>query len=426
MIGTNVLSVTVRDVTGNMSTQSVGFTKGSVSGTCLAYDANGNLTNMTRGGVTNAYEWDVANHLTRVTSNGVEVLRCWYDGAGRRIAKQEVVDGETRKVQYVYDGMTVMAVLDESGKLLEYYTRGLGVGGDVGTIVAATHTADSWTSGTFYVLNNHRGDVTAVRSGSITVANYDYSAFGEARSATGAYSSRFRLNSKEYDASVGLYYYGFRYYAPDQGRWISMDPIGIAGGLNRYAFCADSPVNVGDALGLLAGGTLGYLGGGAGQDYDPESIAFTLGGVNSITAGPDSVLRRPGMWDAVGDAGLIVGSAVAAAGTVYALEAAWPVVAVAGSRAYDAVQNLGYRLTASQPMALVDWMAVYYPQLPPARATVAELWRAMTPYASQIAYGIAPGPGGPFANRGEAKSWMIGWGMGQVYEALHSNCWPDR
>jgi len=45
-------------------------------------------------------------------------------------------------------------------------------------------------------------------------------------------------------------YYRARYYSPAIGRFISEDPIGIAGGINRYAYAYDSPTNFSDPLGL--------------------------------------------------------------------------------------------------------------------------------------------------------------------------------
>lgn len=40
------------------------------------------------------------------------------------------------------------------------------------------------------------------------------------------------------------------YYHPDEGRWISRDPIGEEGGLNNLAFIKNSPLNSMDPLGL--------------------------------------------------------------------------------------------------------------------------------------------------------------------------------
>lgn len=34
-----------------------------------------------------------------------------------------------------------------------------------------------------------------------------------------------RFSTKYYDAKADLYYYGYRYYSPSLGRWISRDPI---------------------------------------------------------------------------------------------------------------------------------------------------------------------------------------------------------
>ncbi|EDT6764455.1 AHH domain-containing protein, partial [Salmonella enterica] len=49
----------------------------------------------------------------------------------------------------------------------------------------------------------------------------------------------------------GLHYNLFRYYAPECGRFVSQDPIGLAGGLNLYAY-APNPLNWIDPLGLSA------------------------------------------------------------------------------------------------------------------------------------------------------------------------------
>jgi RHS repeat-associated protein len=49
--------------------------------------------------------------------------------------------------------------------------------------------------------------------------------------------------SREYDGETGLYYYRARYYGPLDGRFISRDPIGLAGGINQYAYTGNSPIN---------------------------------------------------------------------------------------------------------------------------------------------------------------------------------------
>ncbi|NLF39539.1 RHS repeat-associated core domain-containing protein [bacterium] len=56
------------------------------------------------------------------------------------------------------------------------------------------------------------------------------------------------FSSKEYDAKSGLSYYGFRYYDPASGRWMTREPSGYDGP-NLYWFVHNSPlVNV-DYLG---------------------------------------------------------------------------------------------------------------------------------------------------------------------------------
>ena len=52
------------------------------------------------------------------------------------------------------------------------------------------------------------------------------------------------------DTETGLILCSLRYYDPQAGRWLTEDPIGIAGGLNLYAYCANSPANYVDPSGL--------------------------------------------------------------------------------------------------------------------------------------------------------------------------------
>ncbi|MDZ4199032.1 MAG: RHS repeat-associated core domain-containing protein, partial [Kiritimatiellia bacterium] len=47
------------------------------------------------------------------------------------------------------------------------------------------------------------------------------------------------------------YYYGYRFYSPELGRWLNRDPIGEASDDNLYIFIANSVLNRRDYLGLF-------------------------------------------------------------------------------------------------------------------------------------------------------------------------------
>ncbi|HEX6099236.1 MAG TPA: SpvB/TcaC N-terminal domain-containing protein [Thermoanaerobaculia bacterium] len=60
----------------------------------------------------------------------------------------------------------------------------------------------------------------------------------------------YRYSGKECDDATGLYAYGYRYYAPWMGRWLSPDPIGPQDDLNLYQFVLGDPVGNVDPDGL--------------------------------------------------------------------------------------------------------------------------------------------------------------------------------
>jgi len=59
-----------------------------------------------------------------------------------------------------------------------------------------------------------------------------------------------RFQGQYLDRDTGLHYNTFRYYDPDIGRFISPDPIGLAGGINLYQY-APNPVSWIDPWGWM-------------------------------------------------------------------------------------------------------------------------------------------------------------------------------
>ena len=78
---------------------------------------------------------------------------------------------------------------------------------------------------------------------------YGGTAILTARSQTEADYKTLRYSGKTRDAT-GLYYYGYRYYQPWAGRWLSADPAGTVDGLNLYRMVRNNPIRWQDQQGL--------------------------------------------------------------------------------------------------------------------------------------------------------------------------------
>jgi RHS repeat-associated protein len=83
-------------------------------------------------------------------------------------------------------------------------------------------------------------------------AHYEYDPYGNtiAKTGTSADSNHFRFSTKHFDKDLSLYYYGYRYYNSELGRWINRDPIGEQGGFNVYGFVHNGVLDEYDLLGL--------------------------------------------------------------------------------------------------------------------------------------------------------------------------------
>ena len=84
------------------------------------------------------------------------------------------------------------------------------------------------------------------------MAQYKYKPYGaDNGSSPGTVPNPFRFAARQLDSETGLYYMRARYYDPQLGRFVSEDPIGLAGGINVYLYAGDNPVNGRDPSGEL-------------------------------------------------------------------------------------------------------------------------------------------------------------------------------
>src|SRR6266487_1220596 len=140
------------------------------------------------------------------------------------------------------DPFILIGELNNTNGLIRSYIWGLDVSGSmqgaggVGGLLAIKPTC----SNTLFAAYDGNGNVTGLIDATTgtNTGNFEYGPFGETIRLTpnSNNQSPFRFSTKYTDAESDFLYYGFRYYNPSTGRWLSRDPIAERGGPNLYLF----------------------------------------------------------------------------------------------------------------------------------------------------------------------------------------------
>ena len=128
--------------------------------------------------------------------------------------------------------------------------------GGVGGLLCVTQHQEPSTQHPYYPSYDANGNISEyVDASDSVVAHYEYSPFGKLTSSSGSKSGDFRhrFSTKYHDSETALYYYGYRYYSTELGRWINRDPVREDSGLNIYAFVMNNGIGLYDLLGLSSG-----------------------------------------------------------------------------------------------------------------------------------------------------------------------------
>ncbi|MEO7885185.1 MAG: RHS repeat-associated core domain-containing protein, partial [Polaromonas sp.] len=225
-----------------------------INGTAsVTTDAAGNITN----DGTNSYTYSDRGRLATMTNAGGTVNYS-YSALELRV-------GKTGPTALIPTGASYY-VYDEAGKLLgEYDANGtplyetIYLGSPVG-VVKQTGTAaggdiaislyNVWTDqiGAPRIITRQSDEAVVWRWD--TAEPFGAAVPDQDPNSLGAFSYNPRLPGQTFDAESGLFQNWNREYNPRIGRYMQSDPIGLAGGINTFAYVNGNPISYSDPYGL--------------------------------------------------------------------------------------------------------------------------------------------------------------------------------
>jgi RHS repeat-associated protein len=213
---------------------------GASNGGSFVYDYNGNMTSrrLQTGGPTYTQTWDDDNRLASVTvpiSGSEQTTTFTYDGNGALVKKES--GGETTVYVGTYYEKNVT-----TGQVTRYYFfNGQRIAMRQGDVL-------------YYIAGDHLGSTSLVLNSDGTVhSQARYYPYGVERWSSGTLPTDYRFTGQRFEAGLGIYAMGARWYDSELGRWISPDTLvpepTNPQSLNRYSWVLGNPLKFVDPTG---------------------------------------------------------------------------------------------------------------------------------------------------------------------------------
>jgi RHS repeat-associated protein len=213
-----------------------------VGNTVYTYDADGNLVSQADANGTTAYSFNDENRLVGVTGAGLAAAYT-YDPLGHR--NSATVNGQ--RTDYLTDpaGMGYVAAEYTGAGLVARYTRGIGL----------TSRIDAMGAAAYYDFDALGNTVGLTNAAGAYVNRYRFLPFGETTTVLAGLPNPFTFVGQfgVMEDGSGTFHMRLRNYDPMLGRFLSNDPLGLAGGnMNLRSYVFNSPTNAIDPTGEKA------------------------------------------------------------------------------------------------------------------------------------------------------------------------------
>ncbi len=207
----------------------------------FTYGAAGELLTRSVGGETTQYRYDGVGNLIGATLSNGTAIDYLLDPKGRRIGKK--VNG-TLVQSFMYQSqLNPIVEFDGSGQILSRFVYGTNV--NVPDYMVRSRVL-------YRLITDELGSVRLVVNATTgdVVQRIDYDESGSVTLNTNPGFQPFGFAGGLYDDDSKLVHFNAREYDPRLGRWMTVDPVGFAGGTNLYEYANGDPVNRADPSGL--------------------------------------------------------------------------------------------------------------------------------------------------------------------------------